>query len=394
MPKILRIINRFNLGGPTYNVAYLSKYLSPQFETLLVGGMKDDSEASSDYIVQKLGLNPVIIPSMKRSINPMNDYDAYRKIKTLIKDFKPDIVHTHAAKAGTLGRLAAVSCRVPIIVHTYHGHYFHSYFNSIKTNTFKAIERYLAQRSSAIVAISEKQKEELSAIHHIAPANKITVVPLGFDLDRFRENTEEKRASFREKFAIHNDEIAIGIIGRLVPVKNHVLFLKAIQYVSKNTSKKIRAFIIGDGEDKLKIIAQAKALNLTYIEGEQGSAANLLTFTSWIKDVDWALAGLDILCLTSFNEGTPVSLIEAQAAGKPIVTTNVGGIENIINKNETALLSDSNDPQLFSENLLSLINNAELRKSMGKNGWDFVEKKFHYKRLVHDMGNLYQSLMK
>lgn len=394
MPKILRIINRFNLGGPTYNVAYLSKYLSPQFETLLVGGMKDDSEASSDYIVQKLGLNPVIIPSMKRSINPMNDYDAYRKIKKLIKDFKPDIVHTHAAKAGTLGRLAAVSCRVPIIVHTYHGHYFHSYFNSIKTNTFKAIERYLAQHSSAIVAISEKQKEELAAIHHIAPANKITVVPLGFDLDHFRENTEEKRASFREKYTIHEDEIAIGIIGRLVPVKNHALFLKAIQYVSKNTSKKIRAFIIGDGEDKLKIIAQAKALNLTYVEGEQDCAATLLTFTSWIKDVDWALAGLDILCLTSFNEGTPVSLIEAQAAGKPIVTTNVGGIENIINKNETALLSESNAPHLFSENLLSLINNAELRKSMGNKGWDFVEKKFHYKRLVHDIGNLYQSLMR
>jgi glycosyltransferase involved in cell wall biosynthesis len=394
MPKVLRIINRFNLGGPTYNVAYLTKYLAPEFETLLVGGTKDDTEASSDYIVKKLGIEPVIISSMKRSINPFNDYEAYREIKKIIKEFKPDIVHTHAAKAGTLGRLASFSSNVPVIVHTFHGHVFHSYFGSFKTAAFKSIERQLASRTTAIVAISDKQKEELANIHRIAPAEKIKVIPLGFDLDRFRDNMDAKRAAFRKQYCLDDDEVAIGIIGRLVPVKNHILFLKAIQYASKHTTKKIRAFIIGDGEEKQKIVDQAKGLGIAHVDGTPNTPKALLTFTSWIKDADWALAGLDILCLTSFNEGTPVSLIEAQAAGKPIVSTNVGGIENIVQNHKTALLSDLNDPQLYCEQLIKLIENPDLRQQLGIHGWEFVKEKFHFRRLTNDMQALYLSLLK
>lgn len=393
MPKVLRIINRFNLGGPTYNVAYLTKYLAPEFETLLVGGVKDETEASSDYIVKKLGIDPVIIPSMKRSINPLNDYKAYQQIKELIHDFKPDIVHTHAAKAGALGRLAAFSCNVPHVVHTFHGHVFHSYFGSLKTTVFKEIERRLAKRTSVIIAISEKQKDELANIHHIAPAEKIKVIPLGFDLDRFQTNVEQKRASFRKQYNIDEDEIAIGIIGRLVPIKNHTLFLKAIHYVLNNSQKKVRAFIIGDGEEKKHIIEQAKSLQLNYSEGSEVQSKPTITFTSWIKDADWALAGLDILCLTSLNEGTPVSLIEAQAANKPIVSTNVGGIENIVIKDQTALLADLNDTQAYCSHLLNLVENPQLRHEFSIKGWDFVKEKFHYNRLIKDMNTLYHSLM-
>lgn len=393
MPKILRIINRFNLGGPTYNVAYLTKYLAPEFKTLLVGGMKDETEASSDYIVKKLGIEPVIIPSMKRSINPYNDYSAYRQIKKLITDFKPDIVHTHAAKAGTLGRLAAFSCKVPVVVHTFHGHVFHSYFGTFKTSTFKFIERNLAEKTSAIVAISEKQKEELSAIHRIANTEKVKVIRLGFDLDRFRENINEKRATFRKQYEIEDDEIAIGIIGRLVPVKNHLLFLQAIDYARKHSTKKIRAFIIGDGEEKQKIVAQAESIGLDYIHSNKSKNKAFLTFTSWIKDADFALAGLDIICLTSFNEGTPVSLIEAQAAGKAIVSTNTGGIENIVERDKTALLSNLNQPQMFFQNLTKLVENNQLRYELGSNGWEFVKDNFHFNRLVNDMRNLYHNLL-
>ncbi len=384
MPRILRIINRFNLGGPTYNVGYLTKYLAPGFETCLVGGMKDPTEAGSDHILKNLGIEPIIIPSMKRSINPFDDYEAYRQLKKVIKNFKPDIVHTHAAKAGTLGRLAAFSCKVPVIVHTFHGHVFHSYFGFAKTTVFKTIERELGKRSTAIIAISEKQKEELSDIHHIVPADKIKVIPLGFDLDRFQENKEQKRKSFREHYHLNENEIAVGIIGRLVPVKNHLLFLNAIQFALKNSSKKVRAFIIGDGEEKEKIIAQTEHLQL------QSS----VTFTSWIKEADWALSGLDILCLSSFNEGTPVSLIEAQAANKPIVTTAVGGIEDIVLKNKTALLSGIHDNQAFYENLLRLIENQELRQSLSLDGWNFVKEKFHYTRLVNDTKKLYYELLR
>src|ERR1019366_8575590 len=271
MPKILRIINRFNLGGPTYNVAYLTKYSSNGYETLLVGGAKDESEESSDFIVESLGLKPIIIAEMKREINLKNDYAASKKIKKIIQEYQPDIVHTHASKAGTLGRLAAYSCGVPVIVHTFHGHVFHSYFGKLKTTFYKMIERYLAKKSNAIIAISEKQKQELVEIHRICKADKVHVIPLGFDLLKFQENTAEKRKSFRTKYNLDEDEIAIAIIGRLVPVKNHSLFLEVIKIVSEKTSKKIRAFIVGDGEERQAIEAEAKKMNIPFVDGTKNN---------------------------------------------------------------------------------------------------------------------------
>ncbi len=394
MTKVLRIINRFNLGGPTYNVAYLSKYMSDEFETLLVGGAKDSTEESSNFIVENLGLKPVIVEEMLREIDIKNDFTAFRKLKKIIREFKPDIVHTHASKAGTLGRLAAASCGVPIIVHTFHGHVFHSYFGKLKTTFYKNIERYLAKKSTAIIAISEIQKKELVEIHKICTAEKVKVIPLGFDLSKFHENMEVKRESFRTKYNLAEDEIAISIIGRLVPVKNHALFLEALKIVSTKTSKKIRAFIVGDGEDRQKIEAKATELNIKFIDGTQTNEKALLTFTSWIKEIDVVLAGSDIIALTSYNEGTPVSLIEAQAANKPIVSTNVGGIENVVIENQTALLCENKQLIQFSEALFRLIEDENLRNSMSEKGWNHVKDKFHYTRLVKDMENLYKELLK
>ncbi len=394
MTKVLRIINRFNLGGPTYNVAYLSKYISPAYETLLVGGAKDASEESSDFIVENLGLKPVIVEEMMREIDLKNDYAAYKKIKKLIREFKPDIVHTHASKAGTLGRLAAASCGVPVIVHTFHGHVFHSYFGKLKTIFYKNIERYLARKSTAIIAISEIQKHELVDIHHICKAEKVHIVPLGFDLSKFQENTVEKRSGFRKKYNLDEDEIAISIIGRLVPVKNHHLFLEALKIVSSKTSRKVRAFIIGDGESRAEIETKARELNIPFTDGTTANEKTLLTFTSWIRDIDTALAGSDIIALTSYNEGTPVSLIEAQAANKPIVTTNVGGIENVVIPGQTAFLCDNNSIPQIAEALLKLIENDGLRASMAQKGWLHVKEKFHYTRLVADMEKLYAQLLK
>jgi glycosyltransferase involved in cell wall biosynthesis len=394
MPRILRIINRFNLGGPTYNVAYLSKFLAPEFETLLVGGEKDETEDSSEFILKKLGLTPVIIPEMKREIDLFNDRKAYKKIKALIREFKPDIVHTHAAKAGALGRLAASACDVPVILHTFHGHVFHSYFGKTKTAFFKSVERHLAKKSSAIIAISEKQKQELAFEHKICPPEKIKIVPLGFDLSRFRENTESKRKAFREEYLLPENEIAIVIVGRLVPVKNHALFLRAFKSVLDQTNIPVRAFIVGDGEDRLKLEQVAAECGLDFAtERNYPAGKKALTFTSWIKDVDRVLAGCDIVCLSSWNEGTPVSLIEAQAAGKPVVTTRVGGIENIVLPGKTALLSEPGDEKQFAANLLELVNDAGKRKFFGEAGWPVVGERFHYTRLVKDMAGLYRELL-
>ena len=394
MPKILRIINRFNLGGPTYNAAYLSRYMPPEFETLLVGGEKDDSEDSSEFIVKNLGLDPIIIPEMKREIDLKNDFEAYRKMVKIIEDFKPDIVHTHASKAGTIGRLAAANMKVPVIIHTFHGHVFHSYFGKMKTVMYKNIERNLARRSSTIIAISEKQKTELCLIHRICKPEKIRVVPLGFDLSRFTENMQDKRSTFRLRYNISDDEIAIGIIGRLVPIKNHKLFIEASKIVLEKTQQKIRLFIIGDGEDRLNIESMARKAEIPFIDAMASNAIAPLTFTSWIQEIDVACAGLDIIALTSLNEGTPVSLIEAQAANKPIVTTNVGGIENVVVEGVTALLCHSKtDPNQFADLLLQLTESKERRDEMSRAGWEHVRNKFHYTRLVRDMTELYYELL-
>ncbi|MCB0380773.1 MAG: glycosyltransferase, partial [Flavobacteriales bacterium] len=336
---------------------------------------------------------PIIIPEMRRDIGMKEDKIAYQKLKQIIKEFQPDIVHTHASKAGTLGRLAASKCKVPVIVHTFHGHVFHSYFGKTKTMLFKNIERYLARKSTAIIAISDIQKNELSTQHKICKKSKIKVVPLGFDLSRFQENIEEKRKSFREFYKIEADEIAIGIIGRLVPIKNHKLFIDAINILKTKAEKKICVFIIGDGEEKENLIGYCENLDINFVEYTKQQKQALITFTSWIKDVDWANAGLDIIALSSLNEGTPVSLIEAQASNKPIVTTNVGGVENIVVQNETAFVVPSNDLHQFSEALLRLINNDDLRIRMGSKGWNHVKDKFHYTRLVNDMEKLYVSLL-
>ena len=393
MPKVLRIINRFNLGGPTYNAAYLTKYMDPEFETILLGGEKEDTEENSEYIVRNLGLSPMLIQEMKRTINPKYDYIAYQKIKEIIKKFKPDIVHTHASKAGALGRYAALHQKVPVIVHTFHGHVFDAYFNSIQASFYQRIERNLAKKSSIIIALSEKQKSDLSDKYKICKKEKIDVIPLGFDLGRFRENMDEKRKIFRQKYNVDEDEIAIGIVGRIVPIKNHSMFLYAIKSLKQKSNKKIRAFIIGDGEDKTKIENKASELNIDFTSNLNLSMKATLTFTSWIKEADYVNAGMDIIALTSLNEGTPVSLIEAQASSKPIVSTSVGGIEDVVIHNKTALLSGSQDLKAFTDNLLSLVENDSLRKELSLEGWNFVKNKYHYTRLVDDMKQLYYRLL-
>ena len=386
MKKILRIINRFNLGGPTYNAAYLTKYLESDYETLLIGGQHDESEISSMDILNNLGLKPIIIPEMQRSLNPYKDQIAYRKIQNIIKEFKPDIVHTHAAKAGALGRRAAYKLGVNQIYHTFHGHVFHSYFGDFQTKIFKKIERDLAKKTTKIIAISEIQKKELSKIHRICPEEKIEVIPLGFDLEKFNVDKDSKRKKFRGKWNIKENEIAIGIIGRLVPIKNHFFFIDAIQEILKKSEVPIRAFIVGDGEEKQNIINYIKSKNLDYSLDNSSATFQL---TSWIKEIDRVNSGMDIICLTSLNEGTPVSLIEAQASSKPIVSTKTGGIENIVLENKTALLSKNNDLHNFSKNLLSLVNNSNKRKLFSKYGLE-KSKDFHYEKLINRMKNLYE----
>jgi glycosyltransferase involved in cell wall biosynthesis len=361
---------------------------------MLVVGEKEDHEKDASFVTDALGIQPVFIPEMGRSVDPRKDYVAYKKMKKLIADFRPDILHSHAAKPGAIGRMAAKAMNVPVIVHTYHGHVFHSYFHPLKTKIFINIERRLGRKTDAIIAISQQQKKELTVDFNIAPENKFHVVPLGLDLDKFQVNREEKRQSFRSSFAVNEDEVVLTITGRLVPIKNQSLFLEGVKHLLQNSRQKIKAFIVGDGETRTILEEKARQLGIGFSTEKDSKHDQPLVFTSWRSDIDYINAGSDIVVLTSFNEGTPVSLIEAQAAGKPVVSTRVGGIEDVVKDNETGLLSDINDIAAFGENLLKMTENKELRCKFGEAGEKYVTTRYSYRRLVKDMSHLYNELLR
>lgn len=390
--RVLRIINRFNLGGPTFNVAYLTRYMDDRFETMLLGGTKDESEASSEFILEDLGIKPTVISEMKRAISPKSDYKSFQEISRAIKEFRPHIVHTHAAKSGTLGRLAAFQNNVSIVLHTFHGHIFHSYFGKASTTIYKLIERYLAKRSSRIIAISQLQADELSIIHKIVDPSKIEIVHLGFDLSRFQKDQAEKRKAFRDRYSLDDKDIAIGIIGRLVPIKNHKMFLNAVKPVHA-ANPNARFFIIGDGESKNELLDYCRKSDIAFNWMKAPDQDKPLCFSSWIKEIDQVMAGFDIITLTSLNEGTPVSLIEAQSAAKPIVSTRVGGIEDIVVEDGSALLCGINEQMLFNQHLIKLSKDALKQSAMGKIGQAHVTEQFSYHRLITDMQSLYLKLI-
>jgi glycosyltransferase involved in cell wall biosynthesis len=382
--KVLRIINRFNIGGPTYNATFLTRFLSDEFETLLIGGLPEKGESDSLHILEEYGVEPILLPEMKRKPNFFSDRKALKKIKEIIVEYKPDIVHTHASKAGALGRKAALDMNVPVIVHTFHGHVFHSYFGKVKTELYKFIERKLAEKSTGIIAISELQKNELVNTYKIATEKKVNVIPLGFDLQKFNENLSEKRKNVREKFEIGEDQVAVAIVGRLAPIKNHALFLEAVNLLQVQTEKKMVFFIVGDGELRDEIAQKVSDLSKKGVD---------IRMTSWIKDINEFNAGMDIICLSSNNEGTPVSIIEAQASQVPVVSTNVGGVQNVMIDNETGYIVPKNNARIFADKLLVLIENEVLRNEMGQKGWTFVKERFHFERLVKDMEDYYKGLL-
>ncbi|MEJ6686558.1 MAG: glycosyltransferase [Crocinitomicaceae bacterium] len=382
--KILRIINRFNIGGPTYNATFLTRFMSDEFETLLIGGLPEENEANSLHILKEYDVEPLLIHELKREPNLKSDRLALKKIKTIIQEFKPDIVHTHASKAGAIGRKAAFSCNVPVVVHTFHGHVFHSYFGKIKTSIFKNIERYLAKKSTGIIAISNLQKKELCETHKITTAKKIEVIPLGFDLKKFQDHYSENRIAVRKEYDINDDTLALCIIGRLAPVKDHFFFLDVIEELSLQTDRKIKIFIVGDGELRKEINTRVDLLKNKGVD---------IIMTSWIFDIAKFNAGMDIMCLTSKNEGTPVSLIEAQASNLPVISTDGGGVSDIVSQNETGFIISRKDKREFVKKLKTLVDDDELRNKMKTKGWEHVHLKFSYKRLASDMENYYKKLL-
>jgi glycosyltransferase involved in cell wall biosynthesis len=393
-PRLLIILNRLAVGGPAFNVISGAAMLSKEFEILLLAGAPNDDEEPADYLLdQYKGFEFQKINSLRRSVIPGTDWHAYHEIKKAIKKFQPQIVHTHGAKPGVLGRLAAYRSRVPVIVHTFHGHVFHSYFSGFVSNIIIRIEQWLAGFSSAIVAISTKLRDELSNKYHIASSQKIHVIRIGIDTTQFHDDDGSKRTYFRKQFNLTDDTIAIGIVGRLVPVKNHRLFIDTAAQVLKSSGSNynLRFFIVGDGTERTTLQERIKSKHLHFAaaDAKDYNQANFI-FTSWRKDMNAVYAGLDIVMLTSLNEGTPVSIMEAMAAGKPVLSTNVGGISELITNGESGLLA-STEAELVA-GLSNLVKDARLRKTLAARA-NRDAARFSKSEEVQAISSLYHSLL-
>ncbi|WP_341842503.1 glycosyltransferase [Chitinophaga caseinilytica] len=392
--KVIRILNRSSIGGPVLNALYLTKYMAPDFETKLICGPNREDEESADFLFNQHEVRYESITDLKREVNLWGDVSSFWRLVKVIKAYKPDIVHTHAAKAGALGRLAAFYCRVPVVVHTFHGHVFHSYFGKWKTQAYIWIERFLARLSTRIIAISDIQRSELSETFNICKPERITVVPNGIDLDKFQAGMEERRTEWRAKYGLKPEEIAVGIVGRLAPVKDHIFFTRIIAAMkSRGGVKNVRFFIIGDGECKEEIMAALDAAGISYSYSPASPDNKEVIFTSWEKNMVNAYAGMDIAVLTSLNEGTPMTLIEAHAAGLPVVSTNVGGVANVVLDNKSGYLVKHGDVDDFAEKLRRLTGDAELRRQFSTEGKRYVLSIYSYQRLVRDMKSLYADLV-
>jgi len=378
--RVMRIIARMNVGGPAIHVSLLAARLNDDhFRTTLVTGMIGADEGNMDYLAHELNIELVVVPSLQREILPGPDFRALLHLIRLIRVERPHVVHTHTAKAGLVGRLAAWLCGVPVIVHTFHGHVLRGYFGTLKTRLFIWLERLGGLASDTILTISDGLREELQNTFRIAPAHKFRVLPLGLDLTPLT-SLKEQRGALRRELGIADTQPLIGIVGRLVPIKNHALFLQAARLVADVNPRACFA-IIGDGELRAVLQQQSAELDLT----EQ------VRFTGWRKDLGNVYADLDLVVISSDNEGTPVSLIEAMAAGVPVIGTQVGGIPDLLAHGELGILVPPQDARSLGQAMLQALSQPSGERAVRARRVVLAE--YSVDRLAADIRALYIELL-
>ena len=378
--KILRIITRLNIGGPAIHTILLTAYLNDeQYESYLVTGRVEPNETDMSYFAEQHHVIPLYVRKMSREIRILHDLLAFLEICKVIRQIKPDIVHTHTAKAGMLGRLAAIILRVPVIVHTFHGNVFREYFGKCKTCLFIFIERSLAKFTTRIIAISEQQKKELLNFK-ITDENKIVIINLGFQFANVIPS-EEDRNKFRHKYNIPLDAKLIGIVGRLVPVKNHLLFLSIAQDIL-NEKDDVYFTLIGDGELREHLEQEIKQRNIS----------DRVIITGFIEDLKQVYSDLDLVLLTSNNEGTPVALIEAMACKKIVMSTKVGGVEDLITPGVNGYCFLPKEKEGFVQEITCWLNNPDHYCEIGSEAHKSVINKYSSETLISQIRNLYGEL--
>lgn len=379
--RIGRVITRLNIGGPAQHVILLSAGLpKEEFETLLVVGKEEEGEGSLLDLARAKGFQPLLLPRLHRPIRPPDDLSTLVALFRLFRRWKPHIVHTHTSKAGTLGRLAARAAGVPIVVHTFHGHIFEGYFSPWRAKAFLNLERLLATLTTRIITLSEGQRRELLALK-IGSEEKLAVLPLGLELDHFSASAA-KSGQLREELGLSEEGRLVGIVGRLVPIKGHEIFLQAARSVAEKLPS-CRFLVVGDGPERSELQGMAEALGIS----------SKVLFLGWRRDLDRIYADLDLCTLSSYNEGTPVSIIEAMAAGVPVVATQVGGVKDLVTHHETGLLVPPGDSQALASAIVTLLNDPEGAQRMARAGRERAYPFYDVKALLSRMSAFYHTLV-
>ncbi|MEQ8675866.1 MAG: glycosyltransferase family 4 protein [Aggregatilineales bacterium] len=376
--RILHITNRLGVGGPAMYVTLLAQgFKARGYDVEVICGETDAAHGDMTYFADRYGIQPRIFPQLGGVVTPLNDIIALWRLYHFMREYQPDVVHTHTTKAGFVGRLAAYLARVPVIVHTFHSHVFEGYFGSALTRFFILMERLAARMSDVVLTLTESLRSELADEYHITRRGRIMVLPLGLDLASFAD-TPRKLGTFRATWNIPADAPLVGIIGRLVPIKNHKLFLQSARRIIE-TNPQVRFVIIGDGEERPMLESLVHDYHLE----------NAVTFTGWQSNLLEIYSDLDVSVVSSINEGTPVSVIESLSATCPVVATRVGGVPDLLNGGAYGVLVPPNDPSAMARALLKVLNNPpDVTEAQ-----TIMLESYGMERLVNDMDSLYRGLL-
>ena len=383
--KVLRVIARLNMGGPALHVAYLTAGLQKRgYDTTLAAGSLARGEDSMAFVAEGLGVEVVRVDELGREISPLRDLLATFKLARLIRRERPQILHTHTAKAGTVGRVAALlagSHRPPIVVHTFHGHVLRGYFGPVRSLMFRLLERWLASSTTALVAVSPQVRDDLVALG-IAPRERFAVIRLGIELDARVAAQQDGRSESRHYLGIPVNRFAVGWIGRMTAVKRTDDVLVAFKAL-RDRGVDACLCMVGDGPDRGQLERRAHEL---------GIVRDTL-FLGYQENVGPFYAAFDALVLPSGNEGTPVSAIEALAAGRPVVATRVGGVPDVVRDGEDGFLVEAGATDELADRLARLARDPDLREEMGRRGRERVLPRYAVDRLVDDVDQLYRELL-
>jgi glycosyltransferase involved in cell wall biosynthesis len=374
---LVRVITRLNVGGPSHHVTILTTRVGEPLNGILLHGQADTREGSWEEQARAAGVRLKRVPGLRRPFSPINDLRAFVWIYLYLRRTKPKIVATHHAKAGTLGRLAATLAGVPIRIHTFHGHVLDGFFGRTASALFTMVERRMDRLTTHFVVISPRIAEELGQLG--IGRGKTSIIPLGLDLDPLRYGV---RGRLRAEFGLDSSQPVVGIIGRLVPTKAHALLFEAASLL-RDRHPNMAYVVVGDGElwDELHADVARRSLQ------------DAVHFAGWRHDLADIYADLDLVVCASLSEGTSVAIIEAGAAGKPVVSTDVGGMADIVHNGVNGLLVPSQDPGALAQAIETVICNSDLAARMGEAGRELAFANHSADRLVADLRKLYERLL-